>query len=321
MKRVKILRIIARLNIGGPAQNTIFLSSGLNSGNFETLLIAGLPEAHEGDMAYLAKENNVKLRIVPQLRREIDLVNDVIAFWKIFRIVLKERPNIIHTHTAKAGTLGRMSAILFNLTHKKKIKIVHTFHGHVLSGYFNKSFSRLFLIIERVLSKFTDVIIAVSETVRKDILFLGIGSEEKIKIVHLGFELDKFLGIQLRPVHQLNIGIIGRLVPIKNHKMFLDAAKLLLTEPRTPALPAGRPNPEPRFFIIGDGELRADLEGYVQELGIAEKVKFLGWQMDLVKAYENLDIVALTSINEGTPVSLIEALAAGRAVIAADVGG
>ncbi|MEK6715235.1 MAG: glycosyltransferase [Candidatus Omnitrophota bacterium] len=314
-KKIKIMRIIGRLNIGGPAINAVFLTEGFNNNSFESLLVAGQVGEAEGDMSYLAQDKNIAPVIIPEIRREINFLNDIGAFFKLYRLIVKFQPDIIHTHTAKAGTIGRLAAILFNMLHKRKIAIVHTFHGHVLSGYFNKISTYFFIFVERAIANFTDIIIAVSETVRKDILSLGIGREEKIKVVHLGFELDKFLAVGPRQMSQVvNIGIVGRLVPIKNHKMFLDAAKLLLTEPRTP-------NPEPRFFIIGDGESRKDLEGYVQELGIAGKVKFLGWQTDLVKVYEDLDIVALTSLNEGTPVSLIEALASSRAVIATDVGG
>ena len=309
------MRVIARLNIGGPAINAVLLTAGLSEEHFESLLVAGKVGADEGDMAYLAEEKKINPVFVKYFQRSINPFKDTITFFTLYKIILRFRPDIVHTHTAKAGALGRLAAIVFNLTHRKKIKIVHTFHGHVLSGYFSRFSTILFRWIEKVLARFTDLIVAVSDAVKQDVLSLGIGNEAKIKVIYLGFELDKFLDIKRSesPV-ALNIGIVGRLVPIKNHKMFLDAAKLLLTEPRTP-------NPEPRFFIIGDGELRQSLERYAEELGIAEKMKFLGWEKNLAKAYESLDIVALTSLNEGTPVSLIEALASGCAVIATDVGG
>lgn len=315
MRRIKILRIIARLNIGGPAQNAILLTEGLNDENFETLLVAGLPERYEGDMSYLAKEKNINLQIVPQLRREINPIIDAVAFWKIFRIILLEKPTIIHTHTAKAGTLGRIAGLLYNIFSRKKCKLVHTFHGHVLEGYFKYTKKELFLCIERLLARFTDTIVTVSESVRSELLEFKIGSAGKIAVIPLGLELDRFLnldrgGKQSRR-NGFNIGIVGRLVPIKNHKMFLQIAKRLHSDSIEKV----------KFIIVGDGELRAELEGYAERLGIKDIIEFTGWRRDIENIYSLLDIVCLTSLNEGTPVSLIEAMAAGKSVVASDVGG
>lgn len=316
MQKKKILRVIARLNIGGPAINAVLLTAGLNNENFESKLVVGRIDKPEGDMSYLAKACGIWPIVIPQLGRSLNIWDDSVAFWKIFCLIKRERPDIIHTHTAKAGTLGRLAGILHKLTIPgEKCVLVHTFHGHVLSGYFSGLTTRFFILIERILAKFSGKIIAVSEAIREDILNFGIGDKQKVQVVYLGFELDKFLNIKHRGSPTiLNVGIIGRLVPIKNHKLFLDAAKILLNSKLKTQYSI-------QFFIVGDGELRKDLEGYARELGISEKVKFLGWQTDLVKVYENLDIVALTSINEGTPVSLIEALAASKVVIATDVGG
>ncbi|HDZ76730.1 MAG TPA: glycosyltransferase family 1 protein [Candidatus Omnitrophica bacterium] len=312
-KKIKVLRMIAMLNIGGPTINAVLLTGGLDKERFESMLVVGRISESEGDMSYFARDRNIEPVVIPQLRREIDPIADVIAFYKIYKLILKFQPDIIHTHTAKAGTLGRAAAILFNLLHRKKIKLVHTFHGHVLSGYFNKFFTYIFLGIEKILAKFTDRIIAISETLKSNILSLQIGNSDKIKVVHLGFELDKFYDIPLRVDNDLTIGIVGRLVSIKNHRMLLDVIRLMLDKQM---LQAGQ-----RFSIIGDGELKDELKRYVDKLGIADKVNFFGWQNDLVKVYRDIDIVALTSINEGTPVSLIEALASSRPVIATDVGG
>lgn len=313
MKRIKILRIIARLNIGGPAIHTILLTQGLDKSRFDSLLICGNIDKDEGDMVYYSLERNVKPIFVPELKRELNFRDDIIAFKKIYHIIKIQQPDIIHTHTAKAGALGRLAAMAYNLLHhNKQIKIVHTFHGHIFEGYFSKAKTKLFIIIERFLANFTCKIITVSESVKKELISLGICRNNKVKVIPLGLELDRFLSLLPRDDNILNIGIIGRLVPIKNHRLFLEAAAKVI---------ANNPKIQLRFKIIGDGELRKDLEEYSTLLGIPGKVDFLGWQKDLINVYSNLDIVVLTSINEGTPVSLIEAMASGRAVVATDVGG
>lgn len=313
MSKIKILRIIARLNIGGPAIHTVLLTEGLSREDFDSLLVCGSVEKGEGDMGYLAAEKNVTPFVIPELGRSINPFNDFIAFSKIYSVICKEKPDIIHTHTAKAGTLGRLAAILYNFRPgNKKIKLIHTFHGHIFSGYFNRLNAALFLRIERFLAKFTSVIITVSESVKAELLSLGVCPAEKIAVVPLGFELDKFLSVGPRSQKQVNIGIIGRLVPIKNHKLFLDAASIVLCE--NPGVKIG-------FMVVGDGPLKKELEGRARALGLSANVSFLGWQKDLERVYEDLDIVALTSINEGTPVSIIEAMACARGVVVTDAGG
>ncbi len=316
MKKIKILRIIARLNIGGPAIHTVLLTEGLDKSRFESLLVCGSADKDEGDMLYYSLERNVKPIFVPELKRELNLFNDMMAFKKIFNIIKTEQPDIIHTHTAKAGTLGRLAGILYNLLNlfsNRRIRLVHTFHGHVFSGYFNKFKTKTFILIERFLAIFTSRIITISESIKKELISLGVSKEDKIKVIHLGLELEKLLNIPLNNEHDsINIGIVGRLVPIKNHRLFLEAAAKVI---------ADNPGLQLRFKIIGDGELKRELEDYSHELSINRQVDFLGWQKDLVNIYSNLDVVALTSINEGTPVSLIEAMASGRAVVATDVGG
>lgn len=320
MKKIKVLRIIARLNIGGPARHTVLLSEGLNRDIFETILVHGIVDKNEGDMAYLAREKGIKSIIIPELSRRISWKNDLIALWKLYRLVKKERPDIIHTHTAKAGTLGRLAGLLYKLTlqltaYSLQPKLIHTFHGHVLHGYFGRLKSKIFIWIERFLAKFTDRIIAVNERLKQELLNFAIGNFRKIRVIPLGLELDKLLALENakgKDENSFSVGIVGRLVPIKNHRMFLEVAKQLQTmnsELRT------------NFFIVGDGELKEKLQEYAKQLGIEDNVAFMGWQKDLDKLYSNLDVITLTSLNEGTPVSLIEAMAAGKPVIAADVGG
>ena len=315
MNKIKVLRIIARLNIGGPAIHTILLTQGLDKDRFETILACGNPGCDEGNMSYYAQEKGVTPYIVPELKRKLSFADDIRAFFKLYKLIAKEKPHIIHTHTAKAGTLGRSAGILYNFLHplhKHKIVLIHTFHGHVLVGYFSKFKSQIFLYLERILSLFSNSIITVSKTLKEKLLVLGIAKEDKIKVIPLGFELDNLLGVPLRQEEGFTIGIVGRLVLVKNHLLFLEAAQLLLREYKRQTL---------KFKIIGDGELNNQLKDYVTEHNLSGQIEFLGWQKDLYKIYSGLDLVALTSINEGTPVSLIEALACGRAVVTTDVGG
>ena len=342
LKKIKVLRIIARLNIGGPAIHTVLLTAGLDTGRFESVLVCGAVSPGEGDMAYYARERGVRPVYIPELRRELNLLNDLIAFVKICRIIRVEKPDIIHTHTAKAGALGRVAGILYNYGKRllrpfgarNDIEIIHTFHGHIFEGYFGSLSTRVFIIIEKLLACFTDKIITVSEEVRKELISLGICRADNIAVVPLGFELEKFLTIpecgqgedcfvanaprndKWGVDSQFRIGIVGRLVPVKNHRMFLEAIRDCF-----PRLRRGRNDISLKFKIIGDGELRDELERYAGKLSLGGDVEFVGWQKDLVKVYSELDIVCLTSLNEGTPVSLIEAMACARVVVATEVGG
>jgi len=328
---MKILRIIARLNIGGPARNAVLLTEGFS----DTVLVCGEVDGTEGDMIYLAKQKGIRPIIVEELGRELSWKNDWTAFWRIYRIIQREKPDIIHTHTAKAGALGRMAGILYRLLRRPPLKqwrtprndvskchceaagrsnliLIHTFHGHVFSGYFGKFKTVFFIWTEKFLALFTDKIITVSENLKKELVKkYRITPEKKISVIELGFELDELLKLPLRENRgTINIGIVGRLVPIKNHKMLFKS----VCRGGFQTLPY-------RIIIIGDGELRLELEKYAEELGVKDKVEFRGWVKDLRAIYEELDIVALTSLNEGTPVSLIEAMAGARPVIATKVGG
>lgn len=315
MKKIKVLRIVGRLNIGGPAIHTILLAAGLDKNKFDSRLVSGLIDRFEGDMSYYAAEKKIAPYFVPELKREINFFADFAALVKVYRIISAWQPDIIHTHTAKAGSLGRLAALLYNLLHPlrgSRIKLVHTFHGHIFEGYFNKFKTKLFIIIERLLGLFTCQIITVSESIKKELIALKIAKGGKIKVIALGLELDRFLGVPVRDGPGINIGIVGRLVPIKNHRLFLDAADNVLKY---------NPQKKTRFKIIGGGQLRPELEAYCARLKLGAYVDFLGWQKDLAKVYADLDIVALTSINEGTPLSLIEAMASSKAVVATDAGG
>lgn len=314
----KVIRIITRLNIGGPAIHTLILSGSLNKDEYKDILICGKPAKSEGDMSYLAERYNVKPLIIPELGREISFFNDVKSLISIYRIIKREKPDIVHTHTAKAGALGRLAAFAAGVPVR-----VHTFHGHIFDGYFSPTIAKIFLLIERFLARFTDRIVTVSETVKYDIVDqLKVAKNKKSAVIPLGLDLDGFLQCEkLRGNFRkklnlgddvLLVGIVGRLVPIKNHKMFLEAAGSILK--RKPAMNV-------KFLVIGDGEYGTFLRSCAKDAGIEEHVIFTGWIRDLAEAYADLDVVALTSLNEGTPVSLIEAMASSRAVVSADAGG
>ncbi|NQU13898.1 MAG: glycosyltransferase [Desulfobacteraceae bacterium] len=322
-KKIKILRIITRLNIGGPSIHVSLLTKGLDPRRFESVLIGGSVSDLEGDMGYVAKALGVRPVILSTLGREIKLSQDIKCLLELVRILDREKPDIVHTHTAKAGTLGRIAVFIHNRIRRRKILVVHTFHGHVLHGYFSRSKSQMFIWAERLLAKASDSIIAISESQTKELIHkYQIAPARKFQTVSLGFDLAPFfseenrkgrfrarLGVGKKTVL---IGIIGRLVEIKNHKMFLDAAKIFIEE---------NPDFEVKFIIIGDGELRRELMFYTEQKELSDHVIFLGWEIDLPRVYADLDILALTSINEGTPVSIIEAMASSVPVISTDAGG
>jgi len=322
---MKIVRIIARLNVGGPAKHVAWLSSALNDDEFKTTLITGTVPDSEGDMGYFAEQLGVKPFIIPEMSRELSY-RDAISLWKTFRKLQIEEPDIIHTHTAKAGTIGRIAGFLYRLTSSKKPKLIHTFHGHVFHSYYGKHKTTLFLLIERLLAKFaTDTIIVISEQQRREINEeFRIGSRDQFKVIPLGIDLSVFENAESRRENLrgelqiaddvILVGIVGRITEIKNHALFLRVVKLYEQRKIESDSPL-------RFVVIGDGNLREELERTAKTLGISHLVNFLGERADLENIYPSLDILALTSNNEGTPLSIIEAMANSRPVISTAVGG
>ena len=327
LSQTRIVRIIARLNVGGPAKHVVWLTSALQDANYRSLLVTGTVPDGEEDMSYFADEAGVQPFYIPEMSREISL-KDAITVWKLFRLFLRERPDIIHTHTAKAGTVGRVAGFFYRwLTlgtlagRPRRCKFVHTYHGHVFHSYYGRARTRLFLAIERMLARMvTDRLIVISAQQGAEIgNDFRVGRPGQIKVVPLGLDLQVFadhatrrqrfrqeLGIDDETIL---IGIVGRLTQIKNHRMFLNAAARLKSDARQ------------KFVIIGDGSLRQALEQQAQSLGLQDKVIFAGGRKDPEYFYPALDIVALTSLNEGTPLTLIEAMANARPVVATAVGG
>ena len=309
------MRIIARLNVGGPAIHVSLLTAGLQDSGFSSVLVAGQVGQTEGDMAYLAHEMGVQPTFIPELGREISVLDDIRAFIALVRLMNQRRPHVVHTHTAKAGFLGRVAARLSGVP-----VIVHTYHGHVFYGYFSRLKTSFFIIMERFTAWLSDMVLTISDTLRDDLLAFRIAPPERIRVVPLGLHLSPLAELsKQRGVLRDELGytadtplvtIVGRLVPIKNHALFLAAAQRVWQE-----------MPEVRFVIVGDGECRAELEEHTDRLGLADAVHFTGWRRDLSTIYADANVLVLTSRNEGTPVSILEAMAAGVPVVATAVGG
>jgi len=321
--KIKVLRIISRLNIGGPAIHAYLLTKNLDSSRFDSLLVTGRLSSTEGDMSFLFDSLKKKPIYIDALQRELSPTKDLIAFIEILRILYKEKPDIVHTHTTKAGANTRFAVFLYGLLTQRKIKTIHTFHGHVFTGYFNRFISSIIVWIERFLMRITDVIIAISPSQYHELTnTYRIAPSYKVETTELGFNLKLFINNEQEKGkfrESLNIkndviliGIIGRLVPIKNHKMFLRSAKHFIIK---------NPDIKVKFVVIGDGELRDKLQVFAHKLELNGYVTFCGWIKDVSLVYSDLDILALTSSNEGTPVSIIEAMASSVPVIATDAGG
>jgi glycosyltransferase involved in cell wall biosynthesis len=318
-ERVRVLRVIARLNVGGPALHVSYLTRGLDERGYETTLVTGSIGPGEGSMAYVADELGVQPVYVPELQREISFGDERQATAAILRLLRRHRPHVLHTHTAKAGAVGRLAALLAG--RDRPPVVVHTFHGHVLRGYFSPSRTAAFGAIERGLAHAADALIAVSPEVKDDLVRLGVAPAERIVVIRLGLDLAARTraapgaGAALRrelgiAPERFVVGWLGRMTDIKRIDHLLDGVAR--------ARSAGG---ELDVLLVGDGPLRADLEVRARELGLDGVVRFVGFREDVASVYAAVDAVALTSANEGTPVSVIEALAAGKPAVATDVGG
>jgi glycosyltransferase involved in cell wall biosynthesis len=303
--------IATRMNIGGPARQILELARRLSPA-LPVSVAAGRPAPDEGELT----DPEVPVAVLP-LVRPVRPATDAHALVACRQLVRAARPAVVHTHMAKAGALGRLAALSLG---RERPKLVHTFHGHVLQGYFGPGQQRVFLALERALARHTDVLVAVSPEVRDELVDLGVGRREQYEVVPIGVDLDLYSRVKPRrpdeagplrrsigvPGDAFLVGVVGRLVPVKDHATLLEALALV---------------PQAHLAVIGDGELRPTLEQQARRLGLAGRAHFTGWRQDVAGALDDLDVVVLTSRNEGTPVALIEASAAGRAVVATDVGG
>jgi glycosyltransferase involved in cell wall biosynthesis len=318
----RILRVIARLNVGGPARQVMVLDDRLRSRGWDTIVAHGRTAPDEASFEEAARAAGVHLHPITELGRSVRVWSDLIALIRLLGLLWRVEPDVVHTHTAKAGALGRLAASVYNVSRppSHRCLIVHTFHGHVMDGYFGPITNRLVRLAERALGRLADRIVTISDRQWQDIVVrYRIAAPGKVSMVPLGFELESFddlpsvtrareaLGL---PSEGLAVGFIGRLVSIKQPLDLVDAfARLSAAEDAAVLL------------IVGDGELKSRVEQEVRSRGLTDRVVFAGWRSDLANVYAAIDIVALTSRNEGTPVTLIEAMAAGCPVVATDVGG
>ena len=317
-KKIKVLRIINRFNIGGPTYNATFLTRYLSE-DFETLLIGGLPEKGESDSMHILEEYGVEAVLLPEMKRKPNFFSDRKALKRIKEIIKEFKPDIVHTHASKAGALGRKAAL-----DMKVPVVVHTFHGHVFHSYFGKVKTELYKFIERKLATKSTGIIAISDLQKNELVNIHrVAKESKVNVIPLGFDLQKFNAnlLEKRKIvrerynlenDQIAIAIIGRLAPIKNHHLFLEIVDIVQKESDKKLV----------FFIVGDGELRDEI---AQKVGNLTKkgvdILMTSWIKDITQFNAGMDVICLTSNNEGTPVSIIEAQASQLPVISTNVGG
>jgi glycosyltransferase involved in cell wall biosynthesis len=323
MGRIRVVRIIDRLNVGGPAKHVTWLTAGLDPGRFETTLITGVVPESEGDMSYFARAAGVEPIVIEEMGRELSL-GDVVVIFKILRELFRLKPHIVHTHKAKAGAVGRVAATIYKwLTpaalrlRPRELGVVHTYHGHVFHSYYGAAKTRLFIAIERALARFcADRIVAISERQRDEICrSFKVGRFEQFTVIPLGIDFDEIDSRRGRlrreigvGVDDVLVGVVGRLCEVKNHAMLIESAAKMKA--------AGT-----AFVIVGDGHLRAELEAQARAAGLDGSVIFTGFRGDAASLYADFDIAALTSLNEGTPLALIEAMGCGCAAASTEVGG
>lgn len=324
-KVIKIVRIIARLNVGGPARHVVWLNQALQNDEFKSVLLTGTVPEGEEDMSYFAAQHGVQPQFIPEMSRELSL-KDIVSLWKVWREIWRVKPDIIHTHTAKAGTVGRVAGFFYRWLGWRQVKIIHTYHGHIFHGYYGKLKTEFFLLIEKSLAWLaTDKIIVITKQQFEEIHHqFGVGQEKQFEIIPLGVDLSAFADYEAKrnilrdeigvKADEILVGLVGRLTEIKNHSFFLQVTKFYQERKNSDF-------PKLRFVIIGDGHLRKPLEKEAESLGLKEVVTFLGNRNDADIFYAGLDLVALTSLNEGTPLSLIEGMANARPCISTAVGG
>lgn len=324
----RLLIILNRFSIGGPAANTLALAQAL-SNEFEILLIAGKPGAGEHSAAHLLTRcNGFRVELLEDIRREILPLQDLRTYFKIRNIISSFQPHIVHTHGSKPGVLGRIAAWKAGVP-----VVVHTFHGHVFHSYFSRPVSRVIVFLERWLARHTHILLAINQKLKAELEEVyHIASSEKIMLNPLGIEYERLQNIdaavrndfraqwQLQP-NETAVAIIGRLVPVKQHQLFVEMADLLLNREADRNF---------RFFIIGDGEEKTRIMHLIQQYGRTYRTStdeapadftFTSWQTDIRNSLAGIDLLVLTSLNEGTPVSILEAMAAAKPVVATPVGG
>jgi glycosyltransferase involved in cell wall biosynthesis len=314
--KIKVLHIITRLDKGGSAENTFLTVTGLDRKSYDLTLFIGPVSDSAQDRKKQLEENKIKYFLIPELVRNVSPVKDIKTLLKLYRFLKKEKFDIVHTHTSKAGFLGRFAAKLAGIP-----IVIHTPHGHVFFGYFGSLKSKAFIFLEKLASLFTDRIVALTNRERDDYRKYKIAAEGKLVVIHSGIELDKFkepsfnekqnfkeeLGI---PENYLVVGTAGRLVPVKGLGFLVEAAKQITSQYH-----------DTFFILAGDGELRESLEKKASELGLKDNIRFLGWRDDIARIIFVFDVFALPSLNEGMGRVLVEAMACGKPIVASSTGG
>jgi glycosyltransferase involved in cell wall biosynthesis len=315
---IRVLRVIARLNMGGPAIHVANLAAGLQSRGYQTTLVAGSLARGEDSMAFLAERLGVTVVSVPEIQREVSALHDARSVLRVAELIRTERPHILHTHTAKAGAIARAAAML--AAGARPPVVLHTFHGHVLKGYFGPGRTAFFRQVEQTLARRSDVLVAVSPEVRDELVELGVAPRRKFAVIRLGIPLEERLGDATAdedyrhlygiPKDAFVIGWVGRMTGVKATRAVLEIVRAVHDLGVDAVL-----------CMVGDGPDRVPLEEIAHELGIARSCYFVGYQEQIAGYYRLFDAFVLPSVNEGTPVSAIEALASGTPVVANRVGG
>lgn len=315
---IRVLRVIARLNMGGPAIHVANLAAGLETRGYHTTLVAGSLARGEDSMAFVARRLGVGVVSVPEMERELSVLHDAQSIGRLAEIIREERPHVLHTHTAKAGAIARAAALAAGSA--RPPVVLHTFHGHVLKGYFGPGRTAFFRQVERTLARFSDVLVAVSPEVRDELVELGVAPRAKFAVIRLGIPLEERLG---DPTSDLDyrrpygiaedafvVGWVGRMTGVKDTASALE----IVCAVREQGIDAV-------LCLVGDGPDRSRLEQVAHDLGIARACYFVGYQEDVAGYYRLFDAFLLPSVTEGTPVSAIESLASATPVVAYRVGG
>lgn len=312
----RILYLTTLLNLSGPALQAILLTAKLRDAGYDTCLVAGTKGSAEDTFISVAAQYGIEPVLIPTLSRSLNPVRFLINLRRLYQVIREFAPEVVHTHNTTAGFLGRLAARLAGVP-----VVVHTLHMYPFGGYYNRLTTFWFIWLERIGVLWSDSIITLSEKLRRVLTEMyGITRKQRLIVLPAGYDLASFASTKRHkntfraawhiPEDVPLIGIIGRLLPVKNHALFLEAARLVQAE-----------LPEARFVIVGDGELRQPLVQQAHAAGLADRVIFTGWQKDVASIYSDLDVLVICSLNEGTPVPIIEALAAGCPVVATDVGG
>ena len=311
-----MVHVTSRLNIGGLAQQVLALCAGLDQRGVECTLITGEPGDKEGDMLWFANPPRRIVRI-PELGRAVKPMSDFVAFWKLLLCLRALRPDVVHTHAAKAGALGRIAAVLAGVPVR-----IHSYHGHVFRGYFPPLVSRAVCMVERLLGWMTTALVTPCESQRREIAEeFRVAPPRKVRVARYGIPVEDFSSLPPKAKAReklgvgedvLVVGAVGRMVPIKNHALLVDAFG------RLPERIGGR---RVELLLVGKGDCLPGIEKQIEERGVAARVRFHPWLEDLRWAYGAMDVMALTSRNEGMPIALIEAMAAGVPVVSTAVGG